>query len=220
MSCAASRTRSSGGTETRTSSGAGKTSPGRWRTRGLTKRFKALGLGVQGTGLVNALCAAVRPEGLTDLILPQDGPDPIERSWSRPTDLFPLALGGGRGDSGLEFAWASKFQKAPRTSRPDANRSHQSLVLRLRDEFVTTVSREMTEAVGVATYRINQRMKRTLTQLVDKLKVVTSRQDVLAELVRDKSEGTDSGAAPLADPLALVRQLADTRWPLDDPGPF
>ena len=184
--------------------------------KGLTRRLKALGLGAQGTGLVNALRAAVRPEGLTDLILPQDGPDPNERSWSRSTELFPLALGSSRGDSGLEFAWASKFQKAREDSRPDANRSHQSLVLRLRDEFVTTVSREMTQAVGVATYRINQRIKRVLTQLDDKLKIVTSRQDVLAELVRDKSEGTDSGAAPQADPLALVRQLADTRWPLDD----
>ncbi len=184
----------------------------------LTKRFRALGLGVQGTGLVSALRGAVRPEGLAEQILPEDGPDPIERTWSTPTDLFPLALGGGRGDTGLEFAWATKFQKAAADSRPDANRSHQSLVLRIRDEFVTTVIREMTEAVGVATYRINQRIKRTLTQLVDKLKVVTSRQDVLAELVRDKLEGTDSGSAPVADSLALVRQLAGTRWPLDDAG--
>jgi hypothetical protein len=188
--------------------------------KSLTRRLRALGLGVQGAGLVNALRAAVNPERLTNQILPEDGPDPLERSWSRPTDIFPLALRGARGDAGLEFAWASKFQKAAQDSRPDVNRSHQSLVLRLRDEFVTTVSREMTEAVAVATYRINQRIKNTLSELVGKLKVVTSRQDVLAELVRDKPEGTESEAGAQTDPLALVRQLAGTHWPLDDPGSF
>ena len=181
----------------------------------LSKRLRALRLGDRGKGLVPALRAAIRPSLMESYIFPNGDPQSLELPRSHPADLFPLPRKNGAGGTSLVFAWARKFQDASEGLRPDRHCSHQSQIYRIRDEFITTISQEMTQLVGVATYKINQRVSKILEEIKGKLGVIVNRDDVLTELVRDESGGDKATARSEPDAMALVRHAAAAAWPFE-----
>ena len=180
----------------------------------LTKQIQALKLGPRGKGLVGALRVAIDPKRLKAGIFPEGDPAKLEIPLKpNPNLLFPLARSTRENlRLGQVFAWNKKLQEAPEACRPERHQAHQAQVLRLRKEFVTTLSQEMAQLLSVATQLINEKLKELLKELNKQLSLVASNDVVLDTLLRDQP--TQEDQTPATDPLAIVRQMAVVELPI------
>jgi hypothetical protein len=178
--------------------------------KSLVKEIAALKQGETTRDLVVALRVAINPArlrlGLYRPVSP--GPDAPEESPADlpltplvPSAIFPLARATNQ-TPGCVFGWAACFRDAPENARPEATLTHAAMVLRLRDEFVRILRREMSQQLNEGIRLVLDPLIERLKLMVQKLGLAANNRSILETIVTQK---------PVEEALAAYRRLASAK---------
>lgn len=185
----------------------------------LNAELARLRLGPQGKNLAGVLRGAIEPARLRWILFPVPGgrageaapivgPEHMQFDADR---LFPLAR--SKDGNGRMFAWARTLLDGPSHLRPADSHRHQSMILRIRDQFISVLRQEMSQLLSLSMDMIVKKLSETVEAvMLHRVSYVANNRFVIEAILKEEKkepvggEVVAGGAAD--DPLAVVRDTA------------